>query len=129
MVKLSIDMQEKIVHMFQKGENHCNIARALNIGRTTTRKVCLKFQENGSVFDKKRSGRPKKFTERETRILCRSSTQDPFRTSRQVFIESAFNTTASIRTIQSYLSNSGLPGRIAERKTLISDHSMKKRVS
>ena len=55
MVKLSI------VHMFQKGENHCNISRTLNIGRTTIRKVCLKFEETGSVFDKKRSGRPKKF--------------------------------------------------------------------
>ena len=69
MVKLSFDMREQIVHMFQKGENHYNIARALNIGRTTIRKVCLKFQETGSVFDKKRSGRPKKFTERDTNTL------------------------------------------------------------
>ena len=105
MVKLSIDMREQILHMFQKSENHCNIAKALNIGRTTIRKVSLKFQETGSVFDKKRSGRLKKFTERETRILCRTSTQDPFRTFRQVFIKSAIDTTALKRTIQSYLIN------------------------
>jgi len=98
-LEISIDMRKQIVHILQKGENHCNIARALNIGRTTIRKVCLKFQETGLVFDKKRSGRPKKFTGRETRILCRTSTQDPFRTSRQVFIKSTINTTASIKTI------------------------------
>jgi transposase len=129
MVKLSIDVRQQIVDMFKKGENHCNIARTLNIGRTTIRKVCLKFQETGSVFDKKRSGRPKKLTERDTRILCRTSTQDPFRTARQVIMASGINTTASIRTIQSYLTNCGLPGRIAERKTLISDRNMKRRVT
>ena len=59
MIKLSLDVREQIVDVFQKGENHTNIARALRIGRTTIRKVCLKFQETGSVIDKKRSGRPK----------------------------------------------------------------------
>jgi len=74
MVKLSIDVREQIVDMFQKDENHCNIARTLNIGRTTIKKVCLKFKETVSVFDKKRSGIQKKFTEKDTRILCRTST-------------------------------------------------------
>ena len=78
MVKLSLDVREQIVDMFQKGENYSNISRALSIDRTTIRKVCLKFQKTGSVIDKKRSGKPKKLT--ETRLPCRTSKQDPFRT-------------------------------------------------
>ena len=52
-VKLSFEVREQIVDMFQKEENHSNIARALSTGRTTIKKVCLKFQETKSVIDKK----------------------------------------------------------------------------
>ena len=59
MVKLSVNLRQEIVKMFQTGKNQSNVNRALNIG-CTVRKVWLKFQETGSVSDKKGSGRPRK---------------------------------------------------------------------
>ena len=47
MVKLSVNLRQEIVKMFQTGKNQSNI------GRTTVRKIWLKFQETGSVSDKK----------------------------------------------------------------------------
>ena len=104
MTKLSLDVREQIVDMFQKGESHFNIARALNIGRSTIRKICLKFQKTWSMIDKKRSSLLKKLTDRETRSLCRTLKQDSFITARQITNESGINITAVIRTIHSYLS-------------------------
>jgi len=85
MVKLSVNLRQEIVKMFQTGKNQSNFSRALNIGRTTVRKVWLKFQGTGSVSDKKRSGRPKILSERQTRLLTRTSRKDPFRTSRECY--------------------------------------------
>ena len=53
MIKLSVNLRQEIVKMFQTRKNQSNYSRALNIGRTTVRKVWLKFQETGSVSDKK----------------------------------------------------------------------------
>jgi len=92
------------VDMFQKGENHSHLAKALNIVRKINRKVSLKLQETRSVIDKKGSVRPKKLTDRETRILSRTRKKYLCRTARQIISESGINTTVVIRTIQSFLS-------------------------
>ena len=59
MVKLNLDVMDQIVDRFQKGDNHSNISRA-EYWSHNYQKVCLKFQETGSVIGKKRSGRPKR---------------------------------------------------------------------
>lgn len=129
MGKLTVDLRQQIVEMFKRRETQSTISRALNIGRTSVRKVWLKFLQTGSVADKKKSGRPKKISGKEIRMLTRTSKKNPFLTAAEVLDESGIDKDVTLRTIQSYLSRSGLPGRIAERKTFVSDCNMKRRVS
>ena len=61
LIKLCVDERQQIVEMFQRGKNQSKISRALNISSKTARKIWVKFQQTGSVSNKKRSGRPKKY--------------------------------------------------------------------
>ena len=72
-------------------------------------------REGPTVLNKKRSGQPKKIRkEREARLLTRTSKKDPFKTAREIFNESEIEISDTIRTIQSYLSRSGLSIGISE---------------
>ena len=104
------------------------VSRMLNIGQTTVRKIWLKYTESGIVDDMKKTGRPKIFTERETRLLLRTSKRFPFMTAQEVFNESFIMKNASIRSVRTYLRSGGLIGRKAAKKTMLSKANIKKRL-
>ena len=127
MVRICDDMRRLIVVKIQSKMTQSEVARQLNIGQTTVRKIWKRYLETGSTNDRIRSGRPIKGIERERRKLCRVSKKDPFLTAREILIESNIDTALSVRTVQRCLQSNGLFGRIAAKKPFLNKVHIRKR--
>ena len=64
----------------------------------------MKLEQIASVSNKIRSSRPKKILEKKTWLLTRSSKNDPFKTAMEIFHESGIDRSATMQTIQLYVS-------------------------
>lgn len=61
----------QIIGMDRCSKSHREIAAALNVSKTCVTNTIKKFQEQGEVVDKPRSGRPRVTSLREDRIIAR----------------------------------------------------------
>ena len=84
--------------------------------------------KTGKVADVQRSGRPLKTTERQRRLLCRTSNTNPFLTSRDVWAASKSIPNVSLTTVKPYLRQSNLHCRVAAKKPLLNPLQIKKRL-
>ena len=66
-----------------KGQSQVKVARDLQIGQTTVRYIWQKYMKMGDTADAKRSGRPRKTSKRQSRLLSRISKANPFMTARE----------------------------------------------
>ena len=71
--------------------------------------------KTGKVTDAKRSDRPLKTTERQKRLLCRTSDINPFMTARKVWAASRSMPNVSLATVKCYLRQSNLQQKTAAK--------------
>jgi len=128
MVKISEDLRKLVVRKMLDGQTQVNVAKDLNIGRTTVRYIFQKYMKTGKIVDAKRNGRPLKTTERERRLLCRTSKMNPFWTAREVWNASRSMPNVSLTTVKRYLRQNNLLGRVAARKPLLNALQIKRRI-
>ena len=87
------------------------------------------YEETGDVFDKPRSGRPRKTTTREDRLLARKSKASPFSTAAELHETWSPEVPVSTRTVCRILSRNGLHGRISAQKPALNKRQLKNRVA
>ena len=98
----------------------------MGIPRTTVQGVWRRYKERGRIDDMPKTGRPMYTTDRDRRILCLQST---FLTAREVQHSSLSMPNISIQTVRRILSISGLHGRVAANKPLLSRTHIRNRLS
>lgn len=80
------------------------------------------FNTEGRIEAKPRSGRPRTSTERDDKVLCRITSQNPFKGSTQLSVDWRLSTgtNASARTVRRRLCDCGLKGYRPAKKPLLS---------
>ena len=126
MVKIQSQIRDLVVKQMLSGLRQADVARNLNLGKTTVRYIWQKYIKTGDVSDAKRSGRPMKTTIRERRFLCRISKKNPFLTAREVLNQANLLGKVSVCTVKRYLCKNNLHGRVASKKPLLNSVQIKK---
>ena len=128
MVKINDNLRWKVIRKMEKENNQREVSRKLKINQSTVRKIWLKYLETGTIEDKIKSGRPKILTEREERVMCRVSKQNPFDTASEVYARAKLDKQLSVCSVRRYLRNNSLFGRIAIKKPLLNKGHISKRL-
>ena len=92
-------------------------------------RIRKRYEETRDVFDKPRSGRPRKTTAREDRLLARKSKACPFSTAAELHEIWSPEVPVSTRTVCRILSRNGLHGRISAQKPALNKRQLKNRVA
>lgn len=118
----SFDLKERVVQAVEKGESQALVSRQFGIPYQTVSFWCRAKKNRGTVENKIRTGRPKKTTTKEDKMIIRESTKNPRLTAPQ--IQKDFNehrgTNISVSTVKRRLKAGGLIGRRPCKKPLIS---------
>ena len=67
-----------------KTRSTAEVADTFNVSQRQAQRIRKRYEETGDVFDKHRSGRPRKTTAREDRLLTRKSKASPFSTAAEL---------------------------------------------
>ena len=112
-----------------KTRTAAEVADIFNVSKRQVERIRKRFEETGDVYEKPRSGRPRKTTVREDRMLVRQSKASPFSTAAELQEDWSAETPVSTRTVCRILSRNGLHGRISAQKPSLNKRHIKNRVA
>ena len=118
----SEEIKKLIVEAAQSGERDTDIATRFHVGRGTVYRTLKRWRETRTVKRKKGSGRPRKATPGQTRLLVRQVKKDPFMTAvdLQSYAQDNLGIVMTARTARNMLIREGLRGRVPAKKPWIS---------
>ena len=83
MGRLPDNLRQRAIGQIQAGRSISDVARDLNVHKTTISRLWARFRTTNSVEDGQRSGRPKALTLRQQRATLRHHRQNPFDTAEE----------------------------------------------
>ena len=121
--EISIDVRNLVVKHRNECKSYGEIAKLLNLSKSTVQTIFNNFENNGTVENKPRSGRPKKLNRRDVSFILKEVNKDPKinATKLATELETRSDITVHPRTIQRSLNNNGFHSRTPPRKPLISE--------
>ncbi len=128
---MSQDLRKKIISLHKKGEGYKKISKALLISQNTVAKVVQTFKKDGTAtISQRRSGRPRKLTLRQERLLMRRVEENRHASSLQLSkeVESQTGVTISRDTILRTLQRNGMHGCRPRKKPLLKPRHKKARL-
>ncbi|KAG2466467.1 TCB1 transposase, partial [Polypterus senegalus] len=127
--KLSVDVRDRIVSRHKSGEGYRNISAALKVPMSTVASIIRKWKKFETTRTLPRAGRPSKLSDQGRRALVREVTKNPIVTLSELQWSSVERGEPSRRTtISAAIHQSGLYGRVARRKPLLSKRHMAARL-
>lgn len=129
--ELTLEVKNLVLDLYQRGEKISNIARILEIPRSTVDSVVIKFRDRGNVENIKRPGRPPLICDREYRKLERIVKRErraPLNEITARFNENRGNRVSS-KTVKRKLRQHGYKRGVCRKKVVIKRVNRKKRVS
>uniref|UniRef100_A0A674C282 Uncharacterized protein n=1 Tax=Salmo trutta TaxID=8032 RepID=A0A674C282_SALTR len=119
--ELSVELRDRIVSRHRSGEGYQNISAALTVPKNTVESIILKWKKFGTTKTFPKAVRPAKLSNQGRRALVREVTNNPMVTLTELQSSSVEMGEPSKRTaISAALHQSGLYGRLARRKPLLS---------
>lgn len=125
---LSVDLKNRIISLYKKGEKQCDISARLMISRCVVSRTIKNYNTRGIVVNLKRGGRNKKLKVMVENKIRAISSKDPFKSAPQISTELG-NVGVSVRTIQRRLQQMGLSARRPAKKPLLSSKNIEARLS
>ncbi|KAG2460410.1 TC1A transposase, partial [Polypterus senegalus] len=127
--ELSVDLRDRIVSRHKSGEGYRNISAALKVPMSTVASIICKWKKFETTRTLPRAGRPSKLSDRGRRALVREVTKNPMVTLSELQRSSVDRGEPSRRTtISAAIHQSGLCGRVARQKPLLSKRHMAARL-
>ncbi|KAG2457768.1 TC1A transposase, partial [Polypterus senegalus] len=127
--ELSVDLRDRIVSRHKSGEGYRKISAALKVPMSTVASIIRKWKKFKTTRTLPRAGRPSKLSNRGRRALVREVTKNPMVTLSELQRSSMERGEPSRRTtISAAIHQSGLYGRVARRKPLLSKRHMAARL-
>ncbi|KAG2466070.1 TC1A transposase, partial [Polypterus senegalus] len=123
--ELSVDVRDRIVSRRKSGEGNRKISAALKVPMSTVASIIRKYKTFETARTHPRAGRPSKLSDRGRRALVREVTKNPMVTLSELQRSSVERGEPSRKTtISVAIHQSGLYGRVARRKPLLSKRHM-----
>ncbi|KAG2455796.1 TCB1 transposase, partial [Polypterus senegalus] len=123
--ELSVDLQDRIVSRHKSGEGYRKISSALKVPMSTVASIICKWKKFKTTRTLPRAGWPSKLNDQGRRALVREVTKNPMVTLSDLQRSSVERGEPSRRTTTSAaIHQSGLYGRVARRKPLLSKSHM-----
>ncbi|KAJ8351374.1 hypothetical protein SKAU_G00228500 [Synaphobranchus kaupii] len=117
-----------IIALHKKGFTGKDIAASKIAPKSTIYRIIKNFKERGSIVVKKASGRPRKSSKRQDRLLKLIQLRDRGTTSAELAQEwQQAGVSASARTVRRRLLEDGLVSRRAAKKPLLSRKNIRDR--
>ncbi|KAG2459911.1 TCB1 transposase, partial [Polypterus senegalus] len=127
--ELSVDLRDRIGLRHKSREGYRNISAALKVPMSTVASIICKWKKFETTRTLPRADRPSKLSDRGTRALVRVVTKNPMVTLPELQRSSVERGEPSRRTtISAAIHESGLYGRVARRKPLLSKRHMAARL-
>lgn len=106
----------------KNGEKQVEVAARFHVSQNTVSRTWNRWKETHSVKNRKISGRPRKTTPGQTRLIVRQAKKDPFMTAVEVrqYAQDNLGLTMTDRTARNILIRAGLRGRVPAKKPWIS---------
>ena len=124
---MSVALRDRIVSRLRSGDK--NISAAFKVPNNAVASIILKWKKFGATKTLPRAGRPAKLSNQWRRVLVREVTKNPIVTVTELQSSSVEMGEPSRRTtISAALHQSGLYGREARRKPLLSKRHMTARL-
>ena len=112
-----------------KTRSTAEVAETFNVSQRQVQRIRKRYEETGDVFDKPRSGRPRRTTAREDRLLAWKSKARPFSTASELHETWSPEVPVSTRTVCRILSRNGLHGWISAQKPALNKRQLKNHVA
>lgn len=130
MGKISLIERTRIIVLYQEGYSQRRIAQKTGYAKSSIQNIISKFKETGEVADKRKSGRPKKLSDANTKFLRVQSLRNRFKSSRELAsdLRHATGTEVTSSSVRKYLISEGLRGRVSVRKPLLRQGNRQKRI-
>ncbi|KAG2465684.1 TCB1 transposase, partial [Polypterus senegalus] len=127
--ELSVDLRDRIVSRHKSGEGYRKISAALKVPMSTLASITCKWKKFETTRTLPRAGRPSKLSDRGRRVLVREVTKNPMVTLSELQRSSVERGEPSRRTtISAAIHQSGLYGRVARWKSLLTKRHMAARL-
>ncbi|KAG2468183.1 TC1A transposase, partial [Polypterus senegalus] len=127
--ELSVDQRDRIVSRHKSGEDYRKISGALKVPMRTVAPIIRKWKKFETTRTLPRAGRPSKLSDQWRRALVREVTRNPMVTLLELQRSSVERGEPSRRTtVSAAIHQSGLYGRVARRKPLLSKRHMAARL-
>uniref|UniRef100_A0A3P8TY65 Transposase Tc1-like domain-containing protein n=1 Tax=Amphiprion percula TaxID=161767 RepID=A0A3P8TY65_AMPPE len=127
--ELPKELRGRIVARHRSGQGYKRISAALKVPKSTVASIILKWKKFGTTRTLPRPGRPAKLSNRGRRALVREVKKNPKITVAELQrCSREMGESSTKSTITAALHQSGLYGRVARRKPLLSARHMKARI-
>ncbi len=127
--ELPEELRDRIVAKYRSGQGYKKMSAALNVPKSTVASIILKWKTFGTTRTLPRAGRPAKLSYRGRRALVREVKKNPNITVAELQrCIREMGESCRKSTITAALHQSGLYGRVARRKPLLSARHMKARM-
>ncbi|KAL0186721.1 hypothetical protein M9458_018391, partial [Cirrhinus mrigala] len=124
--ELPEELRDRIVARHRSGQGYKKISAALKVPKSTVTSITLKWKTFGTTRTLPRAGRPAKLSYRGRRALVREVKKNPKITVAELQrCSREMGESCRKSTITAALHQSGLYGRVARRKPLLSARHMK----
>uniref|UniRef100_A0A914D463 Transposase n=1 Tax=Acrobeloides nanus TaxID=290746 RepID=A0A914D463_9BILA len=109
----SEEIKKLIIEAKQAGETDRVVAARFHVSQGTVSNIYKRWREERTVKRRRGSGRPRKTTHEQARLLVRQVKKDPFMTAVQMaqYERDHLNVNISDRTARRILANAALPAR------------------
>lgn len=114
-------LRQSIVDAHMSGEGYKVISKRFDVHISTVRQIIYKWKKAETVVSFRRAGRPRKISEKGQRKIAREVSANPRLTSKDLQASlAAANIHCHRSTVRRALNESGIHGRVARKKPLLS---------
>lgn len=123
--------KQRIVDLHKDGKSTCDIVDLVGRSSSVVKRIVAKFKTSGSIESSPRTGRPRKTSPRDDRVMARMSLENRFKTAAEISrnLSSTSDIKVSRQTVSRRLRDSGLLARVPAKKPLISKKNQKARLA
>lgn len=128
--ELSIEEREIIINCHKQGKSYNDISEIVGRSKSTVQKVVNRYENEGRVKNKPRSGRPGKLSAKEKRAIVSIIKKNPFERATKIALdlEHSFQKKVCAETVRRTIKKAGYHSRVARKKPLVNERNRKKRL-
>ncbi|GBO23344.1 Transposable element Tc1 transposase [Araneus ventricosus] len=119
--EISIDIRKLTICHWKRGSSERKIGEIVNVSKSTVHNIISKYKKTKSVKNIPRTGRPRRFTEREEMWILRKNTCNPKTSAVKLTLKAQqrFSKSANSETVHNILRKYNFDGRVARRKPFL----------